>query len=376
MTQFDKKRITSQDKILRRSNKEPAVRGARNRRAILPGYPIETPFTNPEEIYDYLSGDRIVCLRCGKPYKALHIHIKVHGWDAARYKEYYGLPWRTGLSCDSTRALNKKRGKVKAAKEKRLGIGIHQYTEEEKKQIRAKAHKAPHRKRAAYRKVLDTTKVNSYVVNADDLRKWKDGHYWAILERMRVQDRPPSSVCLDDDMPGLTQMHDFKRANPSYAEALERVWESLSFPVQSKAEHLGKRFKFVATQLRGEGFSAREIAIKLGVHKQTILVLLSGVPTKPRTHCPHGHLYPTEGPKVCKRCNTLNARKHRGYLGDTAKDIVEVPCMCCGKPVKRKRFKSKMKAKCRECHLEYQKQYDIKVRGMKRTPRNFKQPRT
>lgn len=358
------------DKILRRSNKEPAVRGAKNRRAILQGYPIETPFVSPKAVYEYLNGDRIVCLRCGKPYKALHIHIKVHGWNEVRYKEYYGLPWRTGLTCTSTKALKSVSGKKKMARDKANSIGVFQYTEEEKRKIRKKAHIAPRRKRAAYRKILDTNKVNDYTANADDLRKWKDEHYWAILKRMRKQDRTASDVNSDEDMPGVSQTHQFKKSNPDFAKALEDTWELLSFPVQSKAEHLGKRFRQEATQLRGEGFSSREIAKKFGVSKITVILAISGVPTKPNTHCPQGHLYDKEQKhKKCRICNKLRRREKIGYLGNTANDIVDVSCMRCGKPVKRTRSKAKVRAKCRECHLEYQRQYDIKVRGMKRVPR-------
>lgn len=67
------------------------------RRAIETGFPIEKPFETPEDVEKYLSGDRIVCLICGKDYNALHSHLKVHGHTADSYKEKYRIPSNIGL---------------------------------------------------------------------------------------------------------------------------------------------------------------------------------------------------------------------------------------------------------------------------------------
>ena len=70
-------------------------------RKVLAGFPINRPFQSRKEVEEYLSGDRIVCLLCGKPYKMLAPHIKrIHGTDAEDYKSIYGIPQKYGLTCE------------------------------------------------------------------------------------------------------------------------------------------------------------------------------------------------------------------------------------------------------------------------------------
>ena len=85
------------------SKKLEQMKRAAARRRIKPGYPVEQPFTNVQNVREYLNADRIVCLRCGKLYKALNKHLPVHSWTVNQYKEFYGLPWGAGLVCKSSR---------------------------------------------------------------------------------------------------------------------------------------------------------------------------------------------------------------------------------------------------------------------------------
>ncbi len=66
-------------------------------RAIENGFPIEKPFETLEDVEKYLSGDKVTCLLCGKDYKGLHAHLKVHGYTAEAYKEKYRIPTSYGL---------------------------------------------------------------------------------------------------------------------------------------------------------------------------------------------------------------------------------------------------------------------------------------
>jgi hypothetical protein len=77
-----------------------AERRCQSRRKVLQGYPITEPFQSVEAVRDYLSGDRVICLICGKSYKALGIHIeKIHGITVDGYRERYNIPWTYGLVC-------------------------------------------------------------------------------------------------------------------------------------------------------------------------------------------------------------------------------------------------------------------------------------
>ena len=66
-------------------------------RKILAGYPIEDAFNSVQDIEKYLSGDKVVCLLCGKDYKALPSHLKVHNYNERLYKEKYRIPTTYGL---------------------------------------------------------------------------------------------------------------------------------------------------------------------------------------------------------------------------------------------------------------------------------------
>ena len=48
----------------------------RARRKPLRGYPIEIPFSNMDDVREYTSGERVVCLLCGREFKKLGAHIE------------------------------------------------------------------------------------------------------------------------------------------------------------------------------------------------------------------------------------------------------------------------------------------------------------
>ena len=88
---------------------ERAQRAARRfaaRRKVLPGFPIEEPFQNIQEVRKYLSGDRMICLLCGKSFRRIGTHIeKMHGLTIEKYKEKYKIPWTYGLICSDSSQL-------------------------------------------------------------------------------------------------------------------------------------------------------------------------------------------------------------------------------------------------------------------------------
>jgi hypothetical protein len=67
------------------------------------------PFTNLEEVREYVSGNRIQCLCCGRWFKRLQrLHLMTHGMTADDYRKAFGIPWNTSLtsapSRDATRS--------------------------------------------------------------------------------------------------------------------------------------------------------------------------------------------------------------------------------------------------------------------------------
>lgn len=77
------------------------------RRHVLPGFPVDPWKMSLSEIRDYFATDRLLCLRCGKSYKTLGVHLRaIHSMTDDDYKEAYGLPWSRGLAGFGTRNLH------------------------------------------------------------------------------------------------------------------------------------------------------------------------------------------------------------------------------------------------------------------------------
>jgi len=66
-------------------------------RKVLSGYPITSIFSNVEDQKDYFNHERITCLLCGKQYKFLTIHLKIHALGAEDYRNRFGITLRQGL---------------------------------------------------------------------------------------------------------------------------------------------------------------------------------------------------------------------------------------------------------------------------------------
>jgi hypothetical protein len=99
------KEINGKTKLRRQYKEEEKAA----RRFVMEGYPITRRFETLEEINEYLHGEKITCLICGKAKKALSTHLRIHGVSADEYKERYGLPYRTGLTSEGTRELYRER---------------------------------------------------------------------------------------------------------------------------------------------------------------------------------------------------------------------------------------------------------------------------
>lgn len=73
------------------------------RRRTAPGFPKDKPFESIEDVREYLSGDRVQCLLCGRMLKAIGYHLqKIHFMSGDDYKEKFGIPWTYGLVGEET----------------------------------------------------------------------------------------------------------------------------------------------------------------------------------------------------------------------------------------------------------------------------------
>ena len=86
------------------------------RRRVLPGYPKNFVFKSYDEYKQYFVGDRIICLLCGKHYRALGNHLRVsHETDIEDYKEKYGILWTKSLLCNDSHKGQSDRAKKRIA---------------------------------------------------------------------------------------------------------------------------------------------------------------------------------------------------------------------------------------------------------------------
>jgi len=91
--------------------KEKSARAARKwraRRIIEDGFPVLEPFHSVEQAREYLQGDKIVCLLCGKSFRTLGLHLlMIHDVSIDEYKKFYKIPWTYKLACVENRKAHR-----------------------------------------------------------------------------------------------------------------------------------------------------------------------------------------------------------------------------------------------------------------------------
>lgn len=103
MSQFVKMGLNGTGYLGKQESYTRAMRRRQARREILPGFPITSPFESIEDVRQYLSGETMICLLCGKNYKRIGTHlIKIHGVTVDEYKKRYNIPWTYGLICEDS----------------------------------------------------------------------------------------------------------------------------------------------------------------------------------------------------------------------------------------------------------------------------------
>lgn len=61
-------------------------------------------FSSAAEVKEYVSGEKIICLVCWKPYAMLCTHLRVHGINESEYREKYDIPPSVKLVVGSVRS--------------------------------------------------------------------------------------------------------------------------------------------------------------------------------------------------------------------------------------------------------------------------------
>ncbi|MGI9489080.1 MAG: MucR family transcriptional regulator [Geminicoccaceae bacterium] len=227
------------------------------RRVVLRGYPIEPRALTKTEIDDYFSGDRIICLLCGKSYKNLGVHLHhLHGVPPDEYRGMFGLPWSKGLVGQSSfeayreAAMARPRDKFKPW-----------WNDGKKEWPRHKHRKQPFQAEISRHNVRLATQANigRYVDYGSE-------HWERFLDYIR-KGVEPREIAKLEDMPSIGWYTVYQKRNPGSKEALLEALETWDFPSLAKIErlHESKRFMRLVKDLREQRCSDHKTASLLGV---------------------------------------------------------------------------------------------------------------
>lgn len=75
-------------------------------------FPWQGTFASRSQVFDYLDGDKIVCLVCGRWFRQLASHLAAkHASNAADYKDRYQIPHTAGLSGRDTKTVRSRKAR-------------------------------------------------------------------------------------------------------------------------------------------------------------------------------------------------------------------------------------------------------------------------
>lgn len=191
------------------------------------------------EVREHLGGDRIPCLICGRPFRAVCHHARIaHGISARDYKLRFGLPVSRGVSAPDAReawgaAIRRTRDAGKITDGRPPGGGQHE--------------------RPAY--------------TSRDMRRVDPAMVDAILAHVAAG-RTLSEACAQPGMPRWSWLHAQLDRDPALQARLDAAIEALPFSQQARMKKLGARFaKAVAAR---HGQTAAAIAADLGVSGEAV----------------------------------------------------------------------------------------------------------
>jgi len=236
--------------------KAKGVRLARNlarraaRRTVLPDYPVAGRAFSLAEVESYFKGDRLVCLRCGKPFRKLGVHLlKIHAMSVDDYRGLYGLPWREGLAGEHCKLLHSQNAKATIKAGKNFGIGG-------ATEMWRLAILAPQRKRAAYNRELAMRNVGA--------EEYPPEMFDKVLNLMR-SGTLPYEVAKIPGMPGRTWLWAYQKAHPDAKARFLELFDAMPYDYQRDSRlGMGPRFWADVRRLREAGGSDKAIAAQLG----------------------------------------------------------------------------------------------------------------
>jgi hypothetical protein len=233
---------------------------------VMQQYPWRGKFRTKTEIDDYLAGNKVQCLICGKLFKALSQHLeKTHDITADDYREQYGLPWRRGLCGIET---SKKLSKNMFARRKK---GFRPPIEDAWK----KAVKAKKRQDQPF---FIKVKADNMKIGSEKIKKYTEQDYKKVLTKMLKEKKGLNEVCKDAGMPDIRIVSKYAKKNADFRKELDRTYEQLPYSVQAGACRLPeKKFREDLLSLKRSGITVADMTRLLGVSRSLINSRLKNV---------------------------------------------------------------------------------------------------
>lgn len=227
------------------------------RRRTLPGFPKELKFSKQKELREYFSGDKIVCLLCGRELKRLGNHlVPIHGVTEDEYRERYGIPWTYGLNSKLTT------GNYSLAVKKRIEYdGFIPEPAKGESLYGVPRRKSPPVRRDIRRQNLKKT-ANPPVYNQ---ATWDE-----FAARVEAGEHP-LDIAASRGMPSKTRYYEHTAEDEKFAGRAAKAKRELSFSVLARHEELGTVFAERVKTLRSGGMFFYRIAEQLGVSTMTVV---------------------------------------------------------------------------------------------------------
>lgn len=235
----------------------------RRSRKPLPGYPIENPFTSREAIENYLSDDRIICLICGRPFKALTSHLTLHDMTAEEYKNKYNIPYTFGLARDTTRQMMSEGGKKHYAANPERREFMAQILKD-----CAESRRSGWKKRRPRKDFIERENSQRMIELNGRVTQFSDLEKTAVLNALDNGMTQPEAVkSIGYSLSGF--LHVLRR-DAAFRAAIKAAIEAQPFALQARQQRLGKRFEDECRRLLQQGYSDQIIANMLGVTTMTV----------------------------------------------------------------------------------------------------------
>ena len=211
------------------------------------------------EIDDYLAGNRVQCLLCGKRYKTLPTNLeRTHDVTADDYRERYGLPWRRGLCGVGT---SEKLSKNMLGRQK----------EGFRPPIEAAQKKSMAATRRPDQPFFVKVKEENMKIGSEKFRKYTDQDFRNVLAKMLKEKKGLNEVCKDAGMPHFRAVSKYAKKNTEFRKRLEKTYEQLPYSVQAGACRLPeKRFREDLLSLKRSGITVADMMRLLGVSRSLI----------------------------------------------------------------------------------------------------------